>query len=166
MFTMPDDFDENEWFIIIIILLSTILFKLPKRLPSEITILILLLSVAIPKIIDHTIATPWPYDLYDLNDSNAFEWFDLILDGIYLPFGYMCVYIYDKLMPKGIKFVLYIVVWTIFAIFFDYISVKFNVFTYHGWKLTYSIPTYIVVISIFLFFYEFVNYYYKKTIRT
>lgn len=100
MFTMPDHFDENEWFIIIVILLSTILFKLPKRFPSEITILILLLSVAIPKIIDHTIATPWPYDLYDLNDSNAFEWFDLILDGIYLPFGYMCVIFMTNLCRK------------------------------------------------------------------
>ncbi|MFC6603923.1 hypothetical protein ACFQDF_24280 [Ectobacillus funiculus] len=85
MFIFPKHFDENEWFIIIIILLSSILFKLPKRFPASITILILLLSVAIPKVLDHSIAAISPYDFYRLNDSEKYEVFDLLLDGVYLP---------------------------------------------------------------------------------
>lgn len=166
MFIFPKHFDENEWFIIIILLLSLILFKLPKRFPASITILILLLSVAIPKVIDHSIAAISPYDFYRLNDSEKFEVFDLLLDGVYLPFGYLCVYFYDILLPKGFQIVFYILVWAIFAVFFEYINVKLGLFTYHGWKLIYSFPTYITVISIFLSFYECIHYYYEKTKKT
>lgn len=163
---LPKHFDENEWFIIAVILLSIILFKLPKRFPTSITILILLLSVAIPKIIDHSIAAISPYDFYRLNDSEKFEVFDLMLDGVYLPFGYLCVYFYDILLPKGFQVVLYIIVWAIFAVIFEYINVKVHLFTYHGWKLSYSFPTYITVISLFLSFYACIHYYYKKTKKT
>ncbi|WEA47116.1 hypothetical protein [Priestia aryabhattai] len=165
MLTLPKQFDENEWFIITVVLLSSVLFKLPKRLPTVITILILFLSMAIPKIIDHSIAAAWPYNLYDLTDSRKFELFDVILDGVYCPFGYLCIYFYDKFHPKGFKIVLYILSWTVFAVFFEYIAVKLHVFNYRGWKLIYSFPTYMVVISLFLLFYKFVTYYYKRTLE-
>jgi len=166
MLILPKHFDENEWFIILIILLSTILFKLPKRFPASITILILLLSVAIPKIIDHSIAAISPYDFYRLNDSEKFEVFDLMLDGAYLPFGYLCIYFYDIFLPKGFQIVLYILVWSVFAVSFEFICTNLHVFTYHGWQLIYSFPTYITVISLFLSFYACIHYYYKKTKKT
>ncbi|MGG3471036.1 hypothetical protein ABES02_26650 [Neobacillus pocheonensis] len=162
MLLFPKHFDENEWFIIIAALLSPLIWKLPKRIPTEITVIIILLGMAIPKVIDNAIASISPYDLYRLTDTEKYEIFDVILDMVYLPFGYLCVYFYDKLHPKGIKIVLYILTWAIFSVGFEFIAVKFHVFNYHGWKLIYSFPTYIVVISGILCFYRFLLSYYKK----
>jgi hypothetical protein len=163
LLTFPKHFDENEWFIIVIILLSLSLFKLPKRFPTGITILIIVFSMSLPKIIDHSIAAD-PYNLYDLNDSNKFELFDVLLDALYPPFGYLCVYLYDLLHPKGYKIVLYILSWTVIGVGFEYIAIQFNVFDHHGWKLIYSLPTYIATLSIYLLFYEFLTQFYKKTL--
>lgn len=163
MLTFPTHFDENEWFIIVVFLLSLSLFKLPKRFPSEITILIIVLSMTVPKVIDHSIAAN-PLNLYDLNDSNKFEIFDVFLDFLYPPAGYICAYIYDKLRPKGFKILLYILIWTAFAIGFESIAIKFNVFNHHGWKLIYSLPTYLFAISSFLLFFVFLQNYFKKTL--
>lgn len=163
LLTFPKHFDENEWFIIVVFLLSLSLFKLPKRFPLEISILIIILSMTVPKVIDHSIAAN-PLNLYDLNDSNKFEIFDVFLDFLYPPAGYMCAYIYDKLRPKGFKILLYILIWTAFAISFEFIAIKFNVFNHHGWKLIYSLPTYLIAISLFLLFFEFLQNYYKNTL--
>ncbi|MED4228603.1 hypothetical protein [Neobacillus cucumis] len=88
---LPKHFDENEWFIIIVLLVGIIVVRLPKKMPTEVTYLIVLLSLAIPTIIDHTIAAISPYDVYRINDSEKYEVFDIVLSGVYAPFGYLCV---------------------------------------------------------------------------
>lgn len=161
MLPLPMQFDENEWCIIIIIILGVLLLKLPKRIPTSITILIVLLSISIPKVLDQIIAAISPYDLYRITDTNKYELFDLLLDLVYMPFGYACIYLYDFLHPRNIQIALYILCWTLFAGGFEFILVKLHVFNYHGWKLVYSFSTYIVTITLFVTFYEILLYWYK-----
>lgn len=159
---LPKHFDQNEWFIIIVLILSLFLVKLPKRMPAEVSCLIVLLSLAIPNIIDHSIAAISPYDVYRLNDSEKYEVFDILLSGVYIPFGFLCVYFYEWLRPKKTKIVLYILCWALFAIGFEFVIVRLHVFTYHGWRLAYSFPTYLLVISLFLVYYEFLLFHHKN----
>lgn len=162
---LPKHFDGNEWFIIIVLVLSIFLMRLPKKMPTEVAYLIVLLSPAIPIIIDHTIAAISPYDVYRVNDSEKYEVFDILLIGVYVPFGYLCVYFYEWFRPKKMKIVLYILCWSLFAICFEFVIVRLHVFTYHGWSLEYSFPTYLLVISLFLSYYEFLLFHHKKKVK-
>lgn len=159
---LPKQFDENEWFTIIGMVLCVLLLRLPKRMPTEVSYLIVLLSLAIPNIIDHSIAAISPYDAYQLNDSEKYELFDILLSVVYVPFGYLCVYFYVWFRPKKMKIVLYILCWAIFAICFEYVDLRLHVFTYHGWSLVYSFPIYLLVISLILLYYEFLFFQHKK----
>jgi len=163
---LPKHFDENEWFIIIALVLSIFLVRLPKRMPTEVSYLIVLLSLAIPNIIDHSIAAISPFDAYQITDSEKYEVFDILLSGVYIPFGYLCVYFYEWFRPKKLKIALYILCWALFALCFEFVLVKLNVFTYRGWKLIYSFPTYLLVISLFLIYYEFLLSQHKKKMES
>jgi hypothetical protein len=161
----PNKFDENEWTILIAILFNILIFILmPKRIPKEITPLIVLLSISFPKIMDHSMGVE-PYNLYDLTDSSKYEIFDLVLYGVYPAFGYLFVYFLDYFNFKGIKLVLYFIVCSLFAFVFEFLLVKLHVFVYTGWKLIYSLPIYIVVLSLTFLFYKFVTYYRNKNIH-
>jgi hypothetical protein len=158
----PKHFDENEWTIIIAIIFNLLIFSLlPKRLPKEITPLIVLLSISYPKIMDHTMAVE-PFDLYDLTDTEKYEIFDLALYGVYPAFGYLFIYIYDYFQWKGLKLVLYFIVWSLFSAGLEFLLVKLHVFVYEGWKIIYSLPIYIVVLSLTYLFYKFLIFYRKE----
>ena len=162
MLPLPKHFDENEWCIIICIILGLFILKLPNRLPTSITVLIVLLSMSIPKVLDQIIAAISPYDLYRITDTNKYELFDLLLDLVYIPFGYICIYLYDLLHPRNIQIAVYILCWTLFAEGFEFILVKMHVFNYQGWELVYSFSTYLVTITTFLSFYKILLYWYKN----
>jgi len=161
MFPLPKHFDENEWTIIVGIFLSTLLWRLPKKIPTEITILIVLFSMAVPKIMDHLIASVSP-NLYQITDSEKYELFDLLLDIVYIPFGYLCIYVYEIWKPKKLKLVFYIFLWSVLAVCFEFVMVKVHVFTYRGWRLAYSFPIYITVITIALSLYVFLTNYNQR----
>jgi len=158
----PKKFDENEWTIIIAVIISILLFVLlPKRFPKEITPLIVLLSISFPKILDHSIAAK-SLNLYNLNDMKQYEIFDVILYAVYPIFGYLFVYILDRYDIKKFKLVWYIVFWTFLGFGTDSLLVKLNVFNYTGWRLIYSLPVYITVLSVTYLFFQFIMQYYNK----
>ncbi|WEG13265.1 hypothetical protein PU629_02550 [Pullulanibacillus sp. KACC 23026] len=160
---LPKHFDQNEWFIIIIIVLSIFLYLLlPKRFPTVITAIQILYSIALPKILDHTIAVN-PYNLYDLTDSSKYELFDLIMYAIYPPFVYLFIFLYDYFHLKGIRFVLYIIAWSFFAIGIEFIANRLHVYNYHGWKLIYSLPLYTFIMLIDVLLYHFCIKCYKES---
>jgi hypothetical protein len=155
-------FDNNEWAIIIAILINILIFRLlPKRLPKEITPLIVLLSMSYPKILDHTMAVN-PFNLYDIMDTDRYEFFDLALYGVYPAFGYLFIYLLDSYNPKGIKLVLYFITWSVVSIGMEFLLVNLHVFVYTGWKLIYSLPIYLVVLVLTYLFYQLLKYYRVK----
>ncbi len=159
---LPEKFDANEWTIIIIVLLNIAIFAfMPKRIPKEITPLIVLLSISFPKVLDHSMGVK-PFDLYDISDYHEYELIDLILYGAYPAFGYLFIYILDYFNFKGLKLVFYFLTWTIFAVVFELLLVKLNVYVYTGWKIVYSLPVYSIVLSLTYLFYKLIMYYHKK----
>lgn len=154
---LPEKFDENEWTILIALIANLLIFLfLPKKLPKEITPLIVLLSISFPKIMDHSMAVK-PYNLYDITDTNRYELFDLLLYGVYPAFGYLFIYFIDHV--KRFMLVLYMIGWSLFGTLFEWIFVKLHVFTYTGWKIVYSLPVYIIVLSLTFLFYSFLMKY-------
>ncbi|MCU9614798.1 hypothetical protein OEV98_14740 [Caldibacillus lycopersici] len=159
---LPEKFDENEWTVIIGVVLNILLFKfLPRRLPKEIISLIVLLSISFPTLLDHSIAAK-SINLYNLNDMREYEIFDVILYGVYPAFGYLFVYFLNYWDLKGIWVAFYILIWCIFGYSMDFLLEKLHVFNFTGWKLTYSLPLYLVVLSLTYLFYKLLIYYADK----
>lgn len=149
MLPLPIKFDENEWFIIGNLLFGFgAVYFLPKRFATTISILIMLFSMSIAKIVDHAIAGK-PLDLYDIGDTKKYEFFDVIGYMMYLPYAYMSVYLYDKFSPKGFYLTIYITLMSLSGIIFEWIAVKLHVFTYVKWTLFYSFPVYLTVSILF-----------------
>ncbi|MGD7022218.1 hypothetical protein ACQCVK_06480 [Rossellomorea vietnamensis] len=156
---LPEKFDINEWTIIAIVIFNiSIFFFMHKRIPKEITPLIVLLSISFPKVLDHSMAVK-PFNFYDITDTNKYELFDLILYGAYPAFGYLFVYFLDYFNMKGKKLVLYFLSWTLISVAFELLLVKLHVYVYTGWKIVYSLPVYIIVLSLTFLFYKFLIYY-------
>ncbi|MDR6123597.1 putative neutral ceramidase superfamily lipid hydrolase [Bacillus sp. SLBN-46] len=146
---LPIRFDENEIFIIIIGILYSFIFVrlLPKRFTYSTSIILFLFNISIGITVDHILASP-PHDFYDVMDSKKFELFDLILYlVIYGPATYTFIYIYDKWFyhKSNIKKFLYLFFISLINTVFEYIAVILNIYEYHGWKVYYSIPVYILV---------------------
>ncbi|MEH7097159.1 hypothetical protein [Neobacillus vireti] len=155
----PSKFDGNEWAIILALLFNIFVFIfLPKRIPKKITPHLVLLSISFPKIMDTTLAVK-PLNLYDLNDTFQYEFFDLALYGVYPAFGYLFIYIYDYYKFKGFGLVLYFIGWSLAGVGVELLLVYLHVFVYKGWHLIYSLAIYILVLPLTFLFYKFVSYY-------
>jgi hypothetical protein len=151
----PQKFDWNEWFITIILIVNVVLFLLlPKKFPASITIMLLLFGMTQAKTCDFIFDKL--FDLYHTNDLKKYEWFDLLLIGVYPPFSYFYIYIYQTFNFKGISLFIYIVLVGLFSICFEYLAFLVHVFNYTGWKLLYSFPVYLIVLCCTLLFYHLI----------
>ncbi|WP_413299992.1 hypothetical protein AA0X95_17335 [Bacillus sp. 1P10SD] len=146
---LPNKFDENEIFILILCVLYSFVFVklLPKRFTYSTSIILFLFNISIGITVDHFLAGP-PLDLYDVMDSKEFELFDLFLYiFIYGPATYTFIYIYDKWFyhKSNIKKFLYVLFIALLNTVFEYIAFILNIYEYNGWKVYFSIPVYILV---------------------
>ncbi|MCM3601026.1 hypothetical protein M3175_09810 [Robertmurraya korlensis] len=159
----PQNYDINEWFIIIGLLVSILLIiLLPKRFPHTISTLILMFCMVIPIILDTMIATK-PFDFYDINDTSKFELFDFLLWFFYAPFGYFFLYGFDKWNLRSFGLLIYIIVSSMLAVGFEFITIKAHIFTFDGWHLFYSFPIYLVVQSAYIAFYLWIKTLFHQT---
>jgi len=159
---LPDQFDQNEWFIIISLILTySLMIKLPKRFPLTITLLILFFGMAYVQVTDHILAG-LSFNTYDINDFGKYELFDWIGWFIYPPFGYFFVYFFDKWPIHGRRIFWYILGWSFIAMLVEWISLKFNFFKYYNWNFAYSYPVYLLTLCIYLLFFHYINYRFEK----
>ncbi|EKN64737.1 hypothetical protein BABA_22653 [Neobacillus bataviensis LMG 21833] len=162
MLPFPERFDSNEWFIIISLLVTyAIIFILPKRFPHTISLIMLLFSMTYVQVLDHILAG-LSFDLYDINDVEKYEWLDLITWFLYPPFGYILVYFFDRWSVRSVGVFWYILLWAFIAVGEEALSLKFNIFTYTGWKLPYSFPVYLITLSIYLLFFLYIKSTFEK----
>jgi hypothetical protein len=147
-------FNSNEWFIIVSLLAGYgLIFLLPKRFPFPLTILFLVIGINSGILFDHTISIP-PFDFYDVNDSSYFELFDFFSYLQYGPYSYLFCYLHSHLKIKGYFNMLYIVVWSIIAMFLEGIATHLGVFHYkNGYTFIYSFPFYFYTQSFTLVLY-------------
>jgi hypothetical protein len=157
MMPLPEKFDQNEWFVLITLFLSfLVIILLPKKMPVRLAILMMIFSLTVARLADHLLATP-RHDLYNIMDSGKFDAFDLVLYLVYAPFGYIFVYVYEWLKVKGYWILIYILLWSIFGAFFEWVSVQFKVFVYNGWELKYSFTFYVASQAITLLLYIYLK---------
>ncbi|MGG3562393.1 hypothetical protein ABES03_12375 [Neobacillus rhizosphaerae] len=163
---LPQKFDQNEWFILFtIIVLVCLLNKLPRRFPTSITILLLMFTISVARGVDHVIAGPH-VDLYDIMDSGDFELFDLLCYVPYAPFGYVFIYLYDKFQLKGISLILYIVIFSVGSIGFEWMtgSNYISYLKYSSWKPIYSLPIYLVIQPCTILFFHLITSIHEKSL--
>jgi hypothetical protein len=145
---LPERFDANEVFIIISTVLTLVLlFLLPRRLSLTTINVIWTFNVFLALLADITIGVK-PNDFYFTIDHKKHELFDVILHFVTYPtLPYFVVNFYQQYKPKSFKLLFYITFWAGVAIALEWISVKFHVFTYTGWKLYLSFIVYLVVFA-------------------
>ncbi|MBB2482571.1 hypothetical protein H5P36_20580 [Bacillus sp. APMAM] len=154
MLPLPQKFDENEWFVIIGIIISyTIVFLLPKRFPISISILLMMFGSTVARISDHLLAAP-RVDMYNLMDTPKFDLFDLVLNLFYAPFAYLFIYFFDKFRIKGFTILFYIIGCTLVGTMFEWLTKQFHVFIYEGWQLAYSFTVYFIIQSLTLLLFK------------
>jgi hypothetical protein len=133
----------NVWFTTVIFVLGCLLVvRLPPRLPRVVSALIMMMSLMLPMVFDHTIGSP-PIDLYDTNVKPWLTFSELPTWGMYTVFGYLFIYLYDKFNIRGVGIPFYILVWALSGTAFEALSVTLNVFSYKGWSLRYSFLVYL-----------------------
>jgi hypothetical protein len=145
---LPEQFDANEIFIIFSTVLSwAIMFILPRRLSSVTINIIWTFNVFLALLADITIGVK-PNDFYFTIDHKKHELFDVLLHFVTYPtLPYFVVNVYQHIKPKRLKLLFYIFLWSGVAISLEWISMKFHVFTYMGWKLYLSFLVYLVVFA-------------------
>ncbi|PRX26647.1 hypothetical protein BX659_11911 [Orenia metallireducens] len=165
MLPLPKSFDKNEIFLITVLFLLILIIRfLPKRFPKVITILILLEAFTIARLADHLLASAhvMGIDFYDIMDTGKYEFFGLFTYLIFAPFGYLFVYLYDWIKPRGVYLCLYIISWSLFSTCFEWIMVLFDIYKYKNWNLAYSSIVYLVVQPLTILFFEFLIREYNK----
>jgi hypothetical protein len=162
---LPQQFDENEWFIIVSIVTSfAFIYFLPRRFPTSISILTLSFSIFIARVTDELLAGP-KVDFYDVIDSGKYELFDIISYAMYAPFAYVFVYIFDRYNLKGMKLFFYIVGFSLIGWGVEWVSAYFHVFTYKEWKFSYSLAVYLIIQPITLLFFILIKNAHKKSVK-
>jgi hypothetical protein len=129
---------------------------LPKRFPLKITILVLLYCFVLAKSVDFIAGVP-PFDLYDINDSSKYELFDVLTYLLYLPFGYIFLYLYDRWKIQEVYVVLYIVSCSLLGVLFEMVTVMSHIFNFSEWRSIYSIPVYLSVQSSLILFHKIIS---------
>lgn len=145
---LPERFDANEIFIIISSLLTLVLLFLFPRRVSVVTIhVIWTFNIYLALLADITIGIK-PNDFYFTIDHEKHELFDIFLHFFTYPsIPYFVVNFYQQYKPKSLNLLVYIIFCAGVAIALEWISVKFHVFTYTGWKLSLSFMVYLVVFA-------------------
>lgn len=149
-------FDWNEWFFIITTTMILALFyPIRKYFPPVMVIIIWICNITYVATIDYFLLAT-PFKLYIFGDNPTYE----LSGALFHLFMYPCasiifLYIYDKWELHGKKTAIYILFWTGFALFFEWLSVKNNALTYTGWKLYYSIPFYPITSILLIILFHF-----------
>jgi hypothetical protein len=151
-------FNLNEWFVIGLTFIGYLLFFiLKKRFAWQKNLTFLMLGIFGGHFFDHTISLP-PFDFYDVNDSNAYEFMDFLTYFMFGPFSYFFIYYYDKLINDTRYTTLYIMMWSTAAIAFEYLGHMIGLYHYkNGYKFFYSLSIYILFLSIVIFIFYLVK---------
>jgi len=155
-----NQFNANEWFVIISIVVGLLLvFALPKRFSKKTSAVYLLCGVFIGFFFDHTLSV-LPVSFYDLNDSSRVEWTDFLSHVMYGSYSYFFFYLYDYLKVTPRYFLIYILVWAFLSAGIEKLFLIFGVFHYrHGYNLSYSFIIYLIVLSLWVAFHHIIKKY-------
>lgn len=140
---LPEHFDSNEWFILVICLFLIVLTAVLKRRMyySQITV-IFTLNFFLGASLDYILAGP-PHDFYDIMDVPEFEVFDLIIYLFIYPFsGYLLLYFLDLWKLKGFPVIFYVFFSSFMTTGLEWLANQFNVYEHNVWTYYHSFIAY------------------------
>jgi hypothetical protein len=149
-------FDWNEWFFIITTTMILLLFYPIRKYFSPVMVTIIwVCNIGFVSTIDYFLLAT-PFKLYIFGDNATYE----LSGALFHLFMYPCasiifLYLYDKFEIYGKKTVWYILFWTGFSLFFEWLTVINHALTYKGWKLYYSIPFYPITAILLIILFRF-----------
>jgi hypothetical protein len=151
-------FNWNEWIVLLLIIFGvTTYIILPKIFTTSVTVVMMLFGVVVGLMFDHTIAIE-PIDYYDVGDEARYQIFDLFSYTMYAPFGYIYIYLYEKLKLPSKRYwlILYIIFWSLVGIGVEWVGVITGIFHYkNGFKINYSFPIYLFVQASLIWLYHY-----------
>lgn len=141
-------FGTNDWIVLIsIAIIWFTFFRLPKRFPKQLTILIMLFGLTIASIFDSSFGAV-AFDYYDIMDGPAYTLMDVAVYFLYPPFAYFFYYVYRSFNFKSNGTMIYIFIWSIFSVLVEKAYTYFNVFHYkNGYNIYFSFCIYLFVQS-------------------
>lgn len=130
-----DQFNTNEWFILISVIVGILLILLlPKRFTKQTTCVFFMCGVFSGFLFDHTLSV--------------------------LPFSYFFFYLYDRFTIKPRFLLLWILGWALLSVGIETICERIGVFHYeNGYKIYYSFLIYLMVVSLWVLFYKVISIY-------
>jgi len=151
-------FDENEWFTLIMIVLSYGAVRLlPKRVPTSWLILAFVWAIASASVFDFTIGGGL-LDYYKINDTNRYELMDAFTYVMFAPFGYFFIYGYELLRITRRTMLFYIAGWAIVGMLFQWMNGIFGVTHYmHGYRLSYNLVAFLTTQTVTGLFYAYMR---------
>jgi hypothetical protein len=153
-----EKFDANEWYLVIgTVIVYTVMYLLPKRLPASSTLLLCIWSFTVSMFYDFTIGGGL-IDYYDVNDSPDYCLMDLVSYFFYAPFGYFVVYFYERLGITRRSCIWYLLAWALIAIANEWVMDTFRVIIYkNGYTIYASFIIYLFTLSATMMFYRWLT---------
>jgi hypothetical protein len=151
-------YDWNEW----VSLFSTIVifllfFPIRKYFHPLTTIIIWISCIAFVESIDYFLAGS-PFKLYYFGDNDTYEPSTVLIHWVqYSTISLIFLYFYDKWKLRGFKLWVYILIWMIISVLYEWLLILNKVLTYSGWHLYYSIPTYPVSSLLLIGLFHFIQ---------
>jgi len=163
MVTYEHAFDANEWFIVISLILIGIIIAIAPKIFSFLEgVAHYIYGAFIAMFFDHVIGVP-AWDLYDINDSSAYEIFDFLTYLIYGYYSYFYAYLYNKLRIKRYMHIPYLFIWTCFSVLIEWLGIKIGLFHFNkGYEMYWSVPIYLLVQSLHIIYYHLIRVSEKK----
>ncbi len=133
------------------------MFLFPKRLSREVACLSILSGLATGMLFDFTIGGG-VLDFYRQNDTNHYEFFDVVYYALFGPAGYFFMYFYHMLHINKKSFIFYITAWALLALALQWVFTLLDILAYqNNYKLIYSFPIFLTTQAITGIFYEFIT---------
>ncbi|NBD27298.1 hypothetical protein [Paenibacillus glycinis] len=144
-------FDSNEWFVLSGLFIGAVLVVLlPKRFRAKNAIVYYTCGLYTGLFFDHSLGLE-PIDLYDVDDSSAYEWTDFLSYVSYGCVSYIFFYVYDRIGVRPSRIAVYVLVWALLSTGMEWLAVQAHVFHYRlGYRLAYSFLIYLIVHSCWL----------------
>lgn len=151
-------FDGNEWFMIVTSALAFgIVLRIRKHFQPVVLYIVWLFEVAYVETIDYALAGS-PFRVYFCADNLTYEPAAAVIHiFLYPSFGIFFLYFYPHWNKSWGKLLVYLMIWTGISLAFEWLNVIAGVFTYTGWNLVYSIPTYPISGLILIKVYHFIE---------
>ena len=150
-------FNENELFVLCSILVMNLaIWFAPKIFTKLEAIGYYIFGIYIGLFYDHTISIK-PWDFYDVNDNSSYQFIDFLSYIMYGPYSYFFVYFFVKLKIKGLRTILYILIWSSLSLLLEWVGLKVGLFHFDkGYRMYWSFPIYLLSQSMMIIYYHLV----------